>query len=55
MSFSSLGTTTSAHFALNTSMLEPRTKYSVSVGVYEGGMKRFSVSAFDLASRTGKP
>ena len=42
-----------AFFTLDSSALSPGTMYAVSVGIYERGAKRFSVSGFDTASRTG--
>ncbi|KAJ1467567.1 hypothetical protein T484DRAFT_2027404, partial [Baffinella frigidus] len=42
-----------ASFTLDTSTLSVDTMYSVHVGVYENGVSRFNVSAFDLGARTG--
>ena len=57
VSFSRMGNSgkVRATFTLDASTLSVDTWYSVSVGIYEKGVKRFRVSAFDLASRTGTP
>ena len=58
VSFRSLGNSgkVRASFTLDASTLSVETAwYSVSVGVYLNGEKRFSVSGFDLGSHTGEP
>ncbi|KAJ1467726.1 hypothetical protein T484DRAFT_1857865, partial [Baffinella frigidus] len=42
-----------ASFTLDAASLLVGTSYPVSIGVYENGVSRFNVSAFDLKSRTG--
>ena len=45
--------TVRASFTLDTETLAAGERYSVSVGVWENGARRFNVSSFDLASRAG--